>query len=428
MLFSNNEFKEINIRNKIIVLNKREIKVETRNLKLGIIIVAIIIALEIVSIIIIKNKICCCSIEDETNLLQETFSMMNSDDLESESVSLELFEEYYPRAEEIMKDMSIEEKVGQMFLVRYPEIGANEEIINLNPGGYILFAKDFKEENKDSIIQKINTNQANAKIKMFMAVDEEGGTVCRVSLYSAFRECKFKSPQELWAEGGTQKILDDSREKSKLLKSLGINMNLAPVVDVTTNPQAFIYNRTLGREAKDTAQFATVIIKQMNIDNIISCMKHFPGYGDNVDTHTGIAIDEREYIQFKFSDFLPFISGIENEAPTIMVNHNIVKCMDEKFPASISEEVHNILRNELGFSGLIITDDLSMEAMKNYVIDGKAAVQAIKAGNDIIISSDFRNQRNEVINALNNEEFSIDLINVAVKRILACKLKYGIIE
>ena len=181
-------------------------------------------------------------------------------------------------------------------------------------------------------------------------------------------------------------------------------------------------------EVQETAIYVSELIKTMNNDGIISTMKHFPGYGDNVDTHTGIAIDEREYSEFEKSDFLPFISGIEAGAPCILVSHNIVKSMDSDKPASLSENVHSILRNELNFSGIIMTDDLAMDAVKEYVENGEAAVQAVLAGNDIIISSDFKNEKEEILNAINNGKISEEQINQAVKRILAWKYMYKVIK
>ena len=165
----------------------------------------------------------------------------------------------------------------------------------------------------------------------------------------------------------------------------------------------------------------------MNEDNMISTMKHFPGYGDNVDTHTGVAIDTRPYETFETVDFLPFKSGIEAKGPTVLVSHNVINAMDKNLPASLSKNVHDILRNDLGFTGIIITDDLAMDAVKSYVENGEAAVQAVLAGNDIIISSNFKKQRDEVLNAVRQEKIPEELINTAVRRILACKYAYGII-
>lgn len=361
---------------------------------------------------------------------EENKNAKNTSDYQNKAnYNNELFSEYYARAEEIMKGMTLDEKVGQMFLARYPGTSvALNETINFNPGGYILFAKDFSGKTKTSIASELSNLQSNSKINMFLAVDEEGGTVTRVSSYTNFRNTRFKSPQNLLNEGGIQAVLDDSEEKSNLLKSLGLNMNLAPVVDVPTNSTSFMYDRSFGTDATKTAGYIKQLITKMNQDNMISSMKHFPGYGDNVDTHTGIAIDKRAYISFENTDFLPFEAGIQANGPTIMVNHNIINCLDASKPASLSENVHKILRENLGFSGLIITDDLAMAAVKSYVANGEAAVQAVIAGNDLIISSNFKTQKQDVINAVKNGRIPEETINTAVRRILACKLKYGIIE
>ena len=204
-------------------------------------------------------------------------------------------------------------------------------------------------------------------------------------------------------------------------------MNLTPVADLPTNTSSFIYQRSYGRGAQKTSIYVASLIKNMNEDNILSVIKHFPGYGDNVDTHTGIAVDNRAYEVFENSDFLPFKSGIEAGAPAILVNHNIVNCMDSNFPASLSKKVHDILRNELEFSGIIMTDDLAMDAVKGYDENGEAAVQAVLAGNDMIITSDFVTQRNEVLESVKSGKISEELINKAVRRILACKYAYHII-
>ncbi len=342
----------------------------------------------------------------------------------------ELFEDYYEKAEEIVATMSLEEKIGQMFLARYPvsESLANDEIAKYNPGGYILFARDVKNETKDSLKTKLNNNQESSKIKMFIAVDEEGGTVARVSAYTAFRDSKFKAPLKIYEQSGMAGVISDSKEKSELLRSVNINMNLAPVVDVPTNKNSFMYARSMGTDSIVTSDFASQIVTRMNEDKMISCLKHFPGYGDNVDTHTGIAIDEREYEEFVENDFKPFVAGIEAGVPSILVNHNVINCMDKELPASLSKNVHDVLRNELGFTGIIMTDDLAMDAVKSYVENGEAAVQAVIAGNDVIITSSLATHCREVINAVNNGTIDEAMIDMAVKRILACKMYYGIIE
>lgn len=338
-----------------------------------------------------------------------------------------IFAAYDRAADALLQSMSLEEKVGQMFLVRFPQSGVIEEIQSEHPGGYILFARDFKNETKDSIREKLQNCQNASKINLILGVDEEGGSVVRVSAYPAFRSSKFLSPQEIWARGQLPAILADSTEKSALLKSLGLNMNLTPVADVPTSSSSFIFKRSYGRGAEKTAIYVARLIETMNRDGMISVMKHFPGYGDNVDTHTGIAIDERPYSVFEQSDFLPFLRGIEAGAPCILVNHNIVKSMDAQMPASLSKNIHDILRNQLNFSGIIMTDDLEMDAVKEYADNGEAALQAVLAGNDMIISSNFKAQKREVLNAVNQGILSDEQINESVRRILAFKMMYHII-
>ena len=325
--------------------------------------------------------------------------------------------------------MTLSEKVGQMFLARYPgkETAIEEFKSSHRPGGYVLFSEDFDNKSKEVIANELNSLQEESKIPLFLAVDEEGGNIVRVSNHPEIRSEPFKSTQELFNDGGLTTILNDSDEKCRLLKSLGININLCPVLDVSTNSSSYVYDRTYGKSADETAEYAYAIIKNMNQNGIISAMKHFPGYGNNIDTHTGAAIDSRNFEDFTNSDFLPFQSGIAAGGPIVMVNHNIVKCMDNTYPASLSSEVHNILREELNFSGIIITDDLTMGAVDQYVQNGEAAVQAVLAGNDMIITSSFIKQKQEIITAVNYGIIPEDMVNSAAKKVLACKFYYGII-
>lgn len=402
-----------------------------KNMTNKILIILLLILCVIAIIVIVKNT------KDEntkiansnSNTASTPESETNTTNAEkNEDVSNELFAQYYETAEKIMQDMSIEEKVGQMFLVRYPDSGVIEQIKNETPGGYILFGKDFDNETKESILEELTEEQEASKIGLIFGVDEEGGTVVRVSSHKAFRNSKFKSPQEIWKQGQLPAILEDSKEKSELLKSIGLNMNLAPVVDVPTKSSSFIYDRSYGRGAEKTATYTSELIKTMNEDNMISVMKHFPGYGDNEDTHTGIAVDERPYTTFETTDFLPFKSGIEAGGPCILVSHNIVKSMDENKPSSLSKNVHKILREDLNFSGIVMTDDLAMDAVKSYVENGEAVVQAVLAGNDMIISSDFASQKQEILKAIKEKKINEDIINKAVRRILSMKIAYGIIN
>lgn len=332
-----------------------------------------------------------------------------------------IFKKCGTAANKIVSKMTIEEKVGQLFLVRYSKNDV-EYLSNFYPGGYILFAKDFDNHTKEEMKKELETVQNQNKYPLILGVDEEGGYVTRVSRYPEYRKEKFKAPKDYYEEGGYELLEKMEREKSELLKSIGLNLNLAPVVDISTDEKDFIYNRSFGKDSEKTSEFAEKMVEYANNNNINSTLKHFPGYGNNKDTHTGIAIDEREYQSFVDNDYKPFEAGIKAKVPSILVSHNIVKCIDENYPSSLSKKVISELRNKLKFTGIIMTDDLAMDAVKSYVEDEKAATMAINAGNDMIITSDFMSMKNELLKSVENKEIKEETINKAVTRIIAWKL------
>ena len=337
----------------------------------------------------------------------------------------DLFFDYYQEASAVMEKMSLEEKVGQLFLVRYEYWDVKDQIKNYYPGGYVLFAKDFQDHTKTTIKSELDAHQKLSKIPLTFAVDEEGGYVTRVSRFSEFRSEKFQSNQYYYNLGGYDKLKEIEEEKASLLLSLGLNMNLAPVADVSTDTNDFIHIRTFGKDANETSTFISNMVGYAKDSGISSCLKHFPGYGNNVDTHTGSAYDKRSYETFTSSDYLPFISGIKAGVPSIMVSHNVMESVDSTYPASLSKKViTGELRDKLNFSGIVITDDLVMDAVKSYVNEGSAAVLAINAGNDMIITSDFETMYNEVLKAVNDGTIKKETVDDAVRRILAWKHAY----
>ena len=174
--------------------------------------------------------------------------------LEDKDVKDSIFKDSYQKAIKTVSDMTLEEKVGQLFLVRYDK---NSTIIwnNYYPGGYILFAKDFENHNKQSMKEELTILQENNKYPLIIGVDEEGGFVTRVSSNIAFRKERFLFPKEYYKEGGYALLEEAEKEKAALLKEIGINLNLAPVADVSTNSNDFIYRRAFGESAKETATF-----------------------------------------------------------------------------------------------------------------------------------------------------------------------------
>ena len=332
--------------------------------------------------------------------------------------------------EKLLGSMTLEEKVGQLFFVRCPAENAAEDVQTYHLGGYILFGRDTKDKTANELIQAIQSYQDNASIPLLIGVDEEGGSVVRVSSNPCLRSSKFQSPQKLFASGGMERITADAREKDVLLKALGFNVNLAPVADVSTNSHDFIYPRTFGQDAAATADYVSAVTAQMAADGMGSVLKHFPGYGDNADTHTGIAVDERPYEDFVNSDFLPFSAGFQSGGAmtAVLVSHNIVECMDGELPASLFPNVHRILREELGFDGVVMTDNLAMEAVSAYAGDSAVAVMALEAGNDLILTTDYRTQIPKVIEAVKNGTLSEEAIDTACRRVLRWKQALGLLK
>ena len=191
--------------------------------------------------------------------------------------------------QQLLAGMTLEEKVGQMFLVRCPRRDAAQKAAEYHLGGYLLFSEDFEGRTPQTAAAEIASYQAAATVPLFIGVDEEGGAINRISHFSAFRAAPFPSPQQLYQADGLAAVRRDTLEKCAFLRGLGINMNFAPVCDVSTEESDFIYARTLGQGPQQTAAYAREVVQAMAGQGVASVLKHFPGYGNNADTHTGIA-------------------------------------------------------------------------------------------------------------------------------------------
>lgn len=299
-----------------------------------------------------------------------------------------IFSDYYVMAYNKLKTLTLEEKIGQLFLVRYNAENNIELLKKYKFGGYVFYKKDFDNKTVSEVKQMINTLQNNTNIPLLTSVDEEGGKVVRISSNSNLYPEPFKSPSELYSIGSFDLIRKDTIDKSNLLSSLGINLNLAPVVDVSTNPDDYMYDRTLGKSVDLTKEYAKVVIEASKKLNVSYTLKHFPGYGNNSDTHAGNSVDNRSYDDMLNNDLPPFEEGIKAGAEAILVSHNIVTSIDKDNPASLSSKTNDLLRNKLNFTGVVITDDLDMEATSSIE---NSIVKAILAGNDLLIISDYKN-------------------------------------
>ncbi|MBO4118434.1 beta-hexosaminidase [Streptococcus suis] len=323
-----------------------------------------------------------------------------------------------------LEQMTLEEKVGQMIFARMPSTGQAEMLENYDFGGYILFASDFEGKTLEQVKEEIASYQSLSKVPLLMASDEEGGTVTRIS---QLLETPFASPLELYQAGGIEAILSDAKQKTSLLKEEGIYAGFFPVADLSTDPSSFIYDRTIGQDAKTTADYIGQLVSLLKEERFASTLKHFPGYGDNADSHTDLVHDNRSLEELRTNDFLPFKAGIEAGADSIMVSHNIVPAIDD-VPSSISPEINKILRNELGFEGVIMTDDFDMQGLVQFVDQDTGALQTIQAGTDMILSSSYASQIPYIIEQVKAGTITEERIDQSVKRILGMKYDLGLIK
>ena len=325
--------------------------------------------------------------------------------------------------EDRLAAMTLEEKVGQLFWARVPSNHQIEDLQSYHLSGYILFGRDFEGRSLEDIKALTKGYQAAAKIPLLIGSDEEGGTVTRIS---SILKTPFQSPMALYHQGGMEVVLSDTKQKSELLKSVGINAGLFPVADLARNHSAFIYDRTIGQDAQTTASYVQQIVEELKKSKVGSTLKHFPGYGDNGDSHTAIIQDNRSLDELRQADFLPFQAGIDAGAGSVLVSHNILSKIDT-VPSSISPKITDLLRKELHFKGVIMTDDLDMTGLANFVSQEEAAFQVIVAGNDLILGSSYQTQIPYLLKKISSGELTEERIDESVRRILTWKYDLGLL-
>lgn len=331
------------------------------------------------------------------------------------------------KVDQTMEKMTLEEKVGQLFMARVPEQNQIADIQNFHLGGYLLFDRDMEGKGQAEVKQAIADYQANSKTPMFIGSDEEGGTVSRLSRNQIVSPA-FESPQDLYKKNGWDGIKQEIDRKAQVFGELGIQLGMFPDADVSTDPESFIYDRTIGMDAAGTSHYVKLSVEEMKKQKIGSTIKHFPGYGNNRDSHVEIVTDDRPLDELRKNDFLPFEAGIKAGVDSIMVSHNIVNAIDANRPASISKPVHDLIRNELDFTGVIMTDDMDMAGLANFISQEEAGLQALQAGNDMILSSSYSTQIPYILDAIKKGEYSEEQLNHSVERLLMWKVELGLIK
>lgn len=331
--------------------------------------------------------------------------------------------------EVLLDSMGQEELVGQLFLARYPGYEAAKTAISAyHIGSFILFGQDYRDNTPENIAAQMQALQETASLPLLIATDEEGGDVARASAYSQYRDSRFSSPRKLFDKGGLSLVLETEAEKCLLLQRVGVNVNMGPVCDVTTDPDAFMYKRSLGQDAVTTGQFVAGMVETMALHKIGSVLKHFPGYGNNTDTHVGTAVDSRSLEALESTDLVPFKAGVDAGCDAILVSHTIVESLDKELPASLSPAAVKYLRDAMNFRGVVVTDDLVMDAITEKYGVGESAVMAVRAGCDLLCSSDYEQQYTAVLAAVQDGTIPQEQLRESVKRILQWKLELGLLR
>ena len=337
--------------------------------------------------------------------------------------------------EQIM-GMSLDEKIGQMVIVGLDGYAVDEHarqmIEEYNVGGFILFKSNI--QNSSQMLGFLNSlkrvNQSN-KVPLFLSVDEEGGRVSR--LPDEF--LKIPSNRTIGKLNNSSVSHQVGSIIGEELKSFGMNMDFAPVLDINSNPKnPVIGDRSFGTTPELVSKLGVQTMKGLQSKNIIPVIKHFPGHGDtSTDSHVGLPRVNNDLKRLRSFELRPFRDAIENGAEAVMVAHILLPKIDPKNPASFSRTIiSDILRTEMNYDGVVITDDFTMGAIvKNYNI-GQAAVKSVLAGSDIVlVCHDFEKEKT-VISALRNAaqsgQLPMDRIDKSVTRILQLKQEHGITD
>lgn len=342
----------------------------------------------------------------------------------------------------IMKDMSISDMIYQMMFVT-PEAITNvgtvvragettKKALEKYPvGGIVYFAQNF--ENREQTIEMISKTQEFSNVPLFISVDEEGGRVARLGSNPAMGTTKQPPMKTIGDSKEPQKAYDAGKTMGSELSELGFNVDFAPDADVIINSNnKEIGDRSFGTDPELVSKMVENAVKGLQDNGVSATLKHFPGHGSTyVDSHTGYSESNRTIDELRTTEFLPFKSGIDAGADFIMISHmTLVNATKEKVPSSISKEViTDMLINELGYKGIIITDSFSMGAITKEYSTADAAVRAVNAGVDMILMpSDLAGTHGAILEAVESGEISKERIEESVRKILLLKAKKKMIN
>lgn len=340
----------------------------------------------------------------------------------------------------IVDSMSLEEKVAQLFLVQ-PEaivdIGtataagdATKQAINKTPvGGFVYFSDNLQSEQQvqDMLRNVQKYSEDRIGLPAFLSVDEEGGTVARVASTGRFDVTDVGDMAKIGASGDVDQARQAGETIGSYLSELGFNLDFAPDADVLTNPDnTVVKKRSFGSDPRVVSDMSLAVAQGLAQHQVHSVYKHFPGHGATAgDTHQGYAYTDKTLDELKQSELIPFENAIQNNAAFIMAAHiSAPRVTGDDTPASLSKTmITDILRGQMGYDGIVVTDAMNMGAVTEQYTSAQAAVKALQAGADIVLMpEDFQEAYQGVLDAVKDGTLTEQRINESVTRIVKVKV------
>ncbi len=335
--------------------------------------------------------------------------------------------------EELLSAMTTEQKVGQLLVAGIegltPGTDGAAAIQKYQVGGIILFGRNVESAAQLAALTNELKALNGSYVTLFMSVDEEGGRVSRMppevqDLPSPYRYIQAGGEPRLW-----------SGVLAEECRAFGFNMDFAPSLDVWSNPEnTVIGDRAFGTEWEEVARIAADAVLGFSECGVIPVVKHFPGHGDtSADSHKELPVADKTLEEWMEQELLPFRSAIAADAPAVMVGHILMKQLDPDYPASLSPKVVNgLLRQDLGFDGMVVTDDLTMGAISNTYGMGEAAVLAVEAGCDLLLvchrTENLAAAYDGLLAAVSSGRVTVERLDQSVRRILKVKLDYQLTD
>lgn len=402
-----------------------------------------IIILLCTSVVIISGAALNMKYEDNKNSDNTIGSASEENADSTEEKVLTYDEKIEDEAERLLENMTLNEKIGQLFVIEVDKLDSQgNNVVNYkdnmanilnkyNVGGVIYFSENIVS--REQVINLNKSLQENSKTKLFISVDEEGGTVSRIANNKAMGTTKFSSMRSIGDTGDENKAYEVGNTIGKEISALGFNLDFAPDADIlTTSKNTEIGTRSFGENADIVSKMSSQVVKGLQDNNVSATLKHFPGHGNSEsNSHDTYTYTNQTLEQMRNLELIPFKKGIEEGVDFILVSHiSVPNVTGNKVPSSLNKTIiSDVLRNELGFKNIVITDALNMKAVSDYYEEDKVCIDAINAGADMLLMvPDLDKAYNSVVTACQNGEITEERINESVKRILKIKLKRSVIE